>query len=321
MILAGHTIDIWIYFHLIVAALLAMDLGIFNRKSHVIKMKEAIGWSILWICVGMLFGAYVWQAFGPQAGTEYFTGYLVEKSLSVDNLFVFAIIFAAFGIQREYQHRLLFWGIFGAIIFRAIMIALGTNLLNNFHWLIYVFGAFLVYTAIKLVQGGGESLDPKNTSSYRALKRFLPFSDRPHQGHFFVREDGKFKFTDFFAALIVVEVSDIMFAVDSVPAVFGITRDPFLVYTSNVMAILGLRSLFFVLEDLLARFHLLKKGLAAVLGYVGLKMCLEGVFKISPFFNLLIIISFLLLSVVLSLLIKAPLPLSEEDPPLSKDSV
>lgn len=313
--MAGHSLQEWVYFHLVVAILLALDLGVFNRKAHVIKMKEAVGWSLLWIAIGLLFGGYVWKFMGPQLGTEYYTAYLVEKSLSVDNLFVFAIIFAAFSVERRHQHRLLFWGIFGAIIFRAIMIALGTNLLQSFHWLIYVFGFFLIYTAFKLVQGGGEALDPKNTKSYLIIRKILPFYEGPHEGRFFVREGGKLKITDFFAALIVVECSDILFAVDSVPAVFGVTRDPFIVYTSNIMAILGLRSLFFVLEDLLARFHLLKKGLAAVLAYVGLKMCLESFFKVPPFINLLIIISFLIVSVVLSLMIPPKGP-QNEDPPL-----
>ncbi len=296
-----HSFETWVVFHLIVLALLALDLGIFNRKAHVIRLKEALGWSVVWILIGLGFGYYISWHDGAQAGAEYLAGYIVEKSLSVDNLFVFAIIFSAFKIERGLQHRLLFWGILGAIILRAGMIYAGAELLNRFHWVIYIFGAFLIFTGIKLFLAGDKApLDPHKSPFLKLARKFLPFTDAPHHGRFVLVEDGKKKFTLFFAALLLIESSDVIFALDSVPAVFGVTRDPFIVYTSNIFAILGLRSLFFVLEDMLYRFHLLKVGLSLVLVFVGSKMIAEPFFHMSPWTSLGIISAILITSIVLS---------------------
>ncbi len=297
----GHTIETWIIFHLIVFFLLVLDLGVLNRKAHVINIKEALGWSVFWIAIGVSYGAYVAWRDGATAGTEYLTGYVVEKSLSVDNLFVFLVIFKAFQIPRIHQHRLLFWGILGAIVLRGIMIALGTQLLNQFHWVIYVFGAFLIWTGWKMFRGGMDEMNPLDGTVFRVLKKFLPFSEKPYDGHFIVKEGGKKKLSIGFAALMVIESSDVLFAVDSVPAVFGVTRDPYIVYTSNIFAILGLRSLYFVLEDMLHRFHLLKYGLSVILVLVGVKMCMEPIYKVPPVWSLAMILSILATSIVLSL--------------------
>lgn len=301
MMLANHSIETWLIFHLFIFALLALDLGVLNRKAHVIGIKEALGWSLVWIFIGVSFGWYVSWHDGADAGAAYLAGYIVEKSLSVDNLFVFAIIFSAFKIERRLQHRLLFWGILGAIVLRGIMIALGAELLERFHWVIYIFGAFLVYTGFKLFGSHDKDpLDPHNSPFLKLLKKFLPFTESPHHGKFMLLENGKKKFTTFFAALVLIESSDVIFALDSVPAVFGVTRDPFIVYTSNIFAILGLRSLFFVLEDMLYRFHLLKVGLALVLIFVGGKMLAEPFFHISTWTSLAVISVILVSSVVLS---------------------
>jgi tellurite resistance protein TerC len=297
----GHSIETWIVFHLVIALLLILDLGVFNRKSHVIHIREALLWSVFWIAIGVSYGAYIYNRDGSVAGVEYLTGYIVEKSLSVDNLFVFLLIFQSFKIPRRFQHRLLFWGIIGAIFLRATMIALGAQLLENFHWVIYIFGAFLIYTGIKMFSGHGEELDPHNTVVMKILKKYFPVSVSPYDGKFFVIENGLKKMSYGFAALVVIEFCDVVFAVDSIPAVFGVTRDPYLVYTSNIFAILGLRSLFFVLEDMLHRFYLLKYGLGVILCFVGAKMLLEHWYKIPPLYSLLVIGVILITSVLLSL--------------------
>ena len=299
--LYGHTYQAWLIFHAIIFGLLAFDLGVMNRKDHVIRVKEALLWSLFWIALGLSFGAYVWMRDGAAAGTQYLTGYVVEKSLSVDNLFVFLVIFRAFKIERQHQHRMLFWGILGAIILRGAMIAVGSALLERFHFLIYIFGAFLIYTGFKMFQGGVEELNPLETRTFKLLKKFLPLSDKPHHGHFFIRENGRLTLSIGFAALALIETSDVLFALDSVPAVFGVTRDPYIVYTSNIFAILGLRSLFFVLEDLMAKFHLLKYGLSAILVLVGVKMCVEPLVHVPPAAGLIVILTILLISVFLSL--------------------
>jgi tellurite resistance protein TerC len=298
----NHSLQTWVIFHAIIILLLGMDLGVFNRKAHVIKMKEAIGWSIFWIFLGLSYAGFIYFESGRGSAIEYITGYIIEKSLSVDNLFVFLVIFESMKIERIHQHRLLFWGVFGAIVLRAIMIFAGTQLLSHFHWVIYIFGAFLIFTGIKLFKGGGDEIDPQKSLLFRWAKKTLPFTTAEPKGRFTIVENGKRKFTTAFLALLMIESSDVIFALDSVPAVFGVTRDPYIVYTSNIFAILGLRSLFFVLEDLLYRFYLLKLGLAIVLIFVGTKMCIEGFVHISPQVSLAVIGAILGASVVLSLM-------------------
>lgn len=293
----------WIVFNLGVVALLILDLGVFNKKAHIIRLKEAIGWSIFWIFLAMLYGSYIYYSRNPTLAAEYFTAYIVEKSLSVDNLFVFAVIFETFKIERKHQHRLLFWGVLGAIILRAIMILAGSALLDRFHFLIYIFGAILLFTGIKFLRKKeNEHFEPKKSKTYRLAQRFLPITDQPHEGHF-IKYDPKKKskaFTLYFIALLVIESTDVIFAVDSVPAVLAISRDPFIVYTSNIFAILGLRSLFFVLEDMLDRFYYLQPALGVILCYVGSKMLLEHWFKVPVLMNLAVILGTLTVAIIMS---------------------
>ncbi len=298
----------WIIFHAIIIGLLTLDLGFFNRKNQVITIKKAVGWSLFWIAIAMGFCFYVYQSLGEKAALEFLTGYVVEKSLSVDNLFVFLVIFQNLKISPIYQHRLLFWGVIGAIGFRAIMIFTGSALLENFHWLIYVFGAFLIFTGIKLFFNKADEFDPQKNPLFRFVRRYFPLSlTENHNGHFLLKDthSGKWHFTIPFLALVLIESSDVIFALDSVPAVLAITKDTYIVYTSNIFAILGLRSLFFVLENIMHRFRFLKYGLALVLLFVGLKMIAEAFLHISPLLSLLIVGGILGTSILMSFLIKA----------------
>ncbi|MFN9796376.1 MAG: TerC family protein, partial [Gemmatimonas sp.] len=271
----------WIGFNVMVLFLLALDLGVFNRKAHAVSVKEALGWSALWVSLAVGFGLWIGQAMGRQAMLEFYAGYLVEQALSVDNLFVFILIFGYFRVPQELQHRVLFWGILGALLMRGAMIGAGAILLAQFHWIIYVFGAFLVYTGFKMAFGGGSDIAPEQNPVIRLVRRFVPLTTRFHGERFFVREaiepGGALRrvATPLFVVLVLVETTDVVFAVDSIPAIFGVTRNPFLVYTSNVFAILGLRSLYFVLANIIGRFHLLKYGLSVVLAFVGVKMLLS----------------------------------------------
>jgi tellurite resistance protein TerC len=270
----------WAAFSVVVLGLLALDLGVFNRRDHVPSTREALGWSAGWLAVATLFGLGVAHFLGRDAGLAFATGYLVEEALSVDNLFVFLVLFSYFRVPDAYKHRVLFWGILGALVMRGAMIAAGAALLHRFEWLLYVFGAFLLFTAARMAFGGGDHVDPARNPVLRLVRRVFPVTDG-YRGHrFFVREPApgggppRRWATPLFVVLALVETTDLVFAVDSIPAVFGVTRDPFIVYTSNVFAILGLRSLFFVLSHVMERFHLLRFGLAGVLAFVGGKMLL-----------------------------------------------
>ncbi len=291
----------WVAFNAFVIAMLALDLGVFHRKAHEVRMKEALGWSAVWIAMAMVFNVWVWFQLGPQKGTEFLTGYLIEKSLSVDNVFVFAVLFTYFGIPAQYQHRVLFWGIFGALVMRAVMIAAGAALIGNFTWIIYVFAALLVFTGIKMVFGDHSSVDPEKNIALRALRRLMPVSREFHGQKFFVREKGILTATPLFAVLICIEMTDLVFAVDSIPAIFAITQDTFIVYTSNVFAILGLRALYFALAGLLPYFHFLKYGLGVILVFVGIKMSLaHSAWKIDTMVSLATVASILAVSVIAS---------------------
>jgi tellurite resistance protein TerC len=273
-------------FHLFVLAMLALDLGIFQRHAHAVSMREAAIWSGVWVVLALLFAAGIWQFWdiwrpeetdqGPTKAIEFVTGYLVEKALSVDNLFVFLVIFRYFAEPPHLQHRVLYWGILGALIFRAVLILAGAALLAAFHWMTYVFGAFLLYTAYKMFRSSvEEDLDPGRNWLLRLAKRFLPLVTDYDSPRFWVRRLGKWHATPLPLVLLVVESTDVMFAVDSIPAIFAITKDPFIVYTSNIFAILGLRAMFFLLAGFLGKFRYLNTGLAAVLAFVGLKMLVE----------------------------------------------
>ncbi|MFN8594361.1 MAG: TerC family protein [Thermomicrobiales bacterium] len=276
----------WIGFLALVLGMLALDLGVFHREAHVVTRKEALIWSGVWIGLALLFNLGVYLRMGQQAGIEWFTGYLVEKSLAVDNVFVFLLIFSAFAVPAIYQHRVLFWGIIGALIMRAILIAFAGVLLDSLHWMIYVFGAFLIITGIRFLRGGHTAIDPENNRLVQLARRFFPVTDGYVGQKFFVTLNGVRHITPLFLVLLLVEFTDLVFAVDSIPAIYAITSDPFIVFTSNVMAILGLRSLYFVLAGFLSGLRYLKVGLAGVLVFVGVKMMLVDVYKIPPLVSL-----------------------------------
>ncbi|WP_396222935.1 TerC family protein [Gemmatimonas sp.] len=299
----------WIGFNVMVLFLLALDLGVFNRKAHAVSVKEALGWSALWVSLAIGFGLWIGQSMGRQSMLEFYAGYLVEQALSVDNLFVFILIFGYFRVPQELQHRVLFWGILGALLMRGAMIGAGAILLAQFHWIIYLFGAFLVYTGFKMAFGGGSDIEPEQNPVIRMVRRFVPLTTKFHGEQFFVQEaiepGGALRrvATPLFVVLVLVETTDVVFAVDSIPAIFGVTRNPFLVYTSNVFAILGLRSLYFVLANVIGKFHLLKYGLSVVLAFVGVKMLLNDVRPIGIGVSLGVVAGVLVGSVLLSLVI------------------
>ena len=294
---------LWIGFLVFVLAMLALDLGVFHRQAHVVKVKEALGWSLVWVLLAACFGALVYFFFGQERALEFAAGYVMEKALSVDNLFVFVVLFGAFKVPQVSQHRVLFWGVLGALLMRAGFIAAGSALLTRFHWLIYLFGAFLVFSAVKLWRAKPESEadSPLEGSVYKALVRFLPTTSELDGERFFTKKNGRRLATPLFVVLLLVELTDVIFAVDSIPAVFAITRDPFIVFTSNVFAILGLRSLYFVLADFVQRFHYLKPALSLVLGFVGLKMLTTGVIHVPTAVSLAVICVTLGGAVVLSM--------------------
>ncbi len=293
---------IWAGFVAFVVALLALDLGVFHREDRVAGTREALAWSGVWVALALVFGAGVFWRSGAERGWEYLAGYLIEKSLSVDNLFVFAVLFGALGIPPIYQHRVLFWGILSALVLRAAMIFGGAALLARFHWLIYLFGGFLVATGVKLwLQRGAES-HPERGLALRLVRRIVPSTSRLDGHAFFTREGGRRVATPLFFALVAIEATDVVFAVDSIPAIFAVTDDPFIVFTSNVFAILGMRSLYFALAGLLDRFTYLKTGLAAVLAFVGAKMIASGWVKVAPLASLGVIAAILGAAVAASLL-------------------
>lgn len=264
---------LWVGFNVFVLAMLALDLGVFNRKAHVVKPKEAGIWTVVWISISLAFCALVIRRyFGPTESLQWLTAYVVEYALSVDNLFVFLVVFSYFRVAPELQHRVLFWGIIGAFVMRAVLIIAGAALVQRFHWLMYVFGAFLVYTAVKMQFSEDEEMDPEQKGIVKFARRVLPVSRQGEGSHFFLVEDGRRKVTPLFIVLLVVEATDLLFALDSIPAVLGISQNAFIIYTSNVCAILGLRSLFFVVASLMEKFHLLKMGLSVILAFVGVKM-------------------------------------------------
>ena len=281
--------------------MLAIDLGVFHRRPHAETFREALAWSAVWILLALMFNLGVAVAFGPQKGVEFLTAYLIEKSLSVDNIFVFVAIFSYFSVKPAFQHGVLFWGILGALLMRGLFIWTGLALIGQFHWVTYVMGGFLVLTGFKLCRGEGTEVDPENNPIVRLVRKFLPFSSHRHDHSFFVKEGKRFLATPLFLVLVVVEMTDVIFAVDSVPAVLAISQDPFIAYTSNVFAILGLRALYFVLAGVIPRFVYLRYGLCAVLVFVGVKMLLAGVCKIPIGLSLAVIAFFLLVAVGISL--------------------
>jgi TerC family integral membrane protein len=301
------TPTLWIGFSVLVLVMLALDLGVFHRKAHEVSTREAIVWSIVWVALAGVFGAAIWAWSGQDRALEFYTGYVVEKALSVDNLFVFLAVFAAFKVPAAYQHRVLFWGILGALVTRALFIGAGAALLARFHFVMYVFGIFLLITAVKLlVHRGDADVKPEKNILLRIFRRLVPSVGEFHGPKFMVKQDGKRRATPLLAVLVTIEGTDVVFAVDSIPAIFAVTTDPFIVYTSNIFAILGLRSLYFALANMLERFHYLGVGLALVLGFVGVKMLLADVYPIPILASLGVISAVLAVSVVASMM--RPLP-------------
>ena len=293
----------WVGFNVFVLGMLLLDLGVFHRKAHVVSLKESLTWTAVWIGMALVFNALIWYHLGSTKAVQFFTGYVIEKSLSVDNVFVFALLFSYFAVPPLYQHKVLFWGILGALILRAIMIAAGAVLIAKFGWIIYVFGGFLILTGIKMIVKREEEIHPERNPVVRWFKKLMPVAPDYRGDKFFVREKGIRMATPLFVVLLLVEISDVIFAVDSIPAIFAVTTDPFIVYTSNVFAILGLRSLYFGLAGVMDKFHYLKVGLGVVLTFVGVKMIFaHTAWKIDTLVSLGVIVLILATSVGMSLL-------------------
>ncbi len=295
---------LWLSFSLFVIGMLALDLGVFHRKSHAVSVKEALTWTVVWITLSMLFNLFVYYYFGKEKALEFFTAYLVEKSLSIDNIFVMIMIFSYFSVPDSYQHKVLFWGIFGALVMRIIFIFAGIELIHKFHWLIYLFGGFLVVTGVRMVVGEDKPIEPDKNPLVKLVRRMFPVTDSFEGDNFFVKRDQKIWATPLFIVVVLIEATDLIFAVDSIPAIIAISDDVFIVYTSNVFAILGLRSLYFALAGIEKYFKYLKYGLATILVFVGIKMCIVDFYKIPVEISLIVICFLLAISMIASVLVK-----------------
>ncbi|HET9212407.1 MAG TPA: TerC family protein [Thermoanaerobaculia bacterium] len=310
-IVAGTPLH-WGVFFLLLLGMLALDLGVFNRREHRIGLREALFWSVVWTAVGLAFNLWIAFRFGHQAGLEFLTGYIIERALSFDNIFVFVILFNYFAVPAEQQHRVLFWGILGALLSRGLFIGLGTALISRFEWLIFVFGAFLVYTGFKMFRGEEPEVHPEKNPVVRLFQRFVPLTSSYHGKRFLVRDGGRMKATPLLLVLVVIEATDVIFAVDSIPAVFGVTRNTFIIFTSNIFAILGLRALYFLLAGLMVKFRFLGYGVGLVLVFVGCKMLGHEVVDIPAEISLGIVLGILAVSIAASLLLPAPADPEEE---------
>jgi tellurite resistance protein TerC len=294
---------LWTTFNLFVLAMLALDLGVFHRKTHTVNIREALTWTAVWVTLAMLFNLFIYYQFGKEKAVEYFTGYIIEKSLSVDNIFVIIMIFSYFQVPTQYQHKVLFWGILGALIMRVIFILAGIELIHRFHWLIYVFGGFLIFTGIRMLTSGDAKIDPEKNPVVKLARMAFPITQTFEEDKFFVKRDSRYWATPLFLVVILIEATDLIFAVDSIPAILAISDDSFIVYTSNVFAILGLRSLYFALSGIEKYFRYLKYGLSTILVFVGLKMCLADYIKIPVELSLIVIVFVLAISMLLSVII------------------
>jgi tellurite resistance protein TerC len=293
----------WVAFNAFVIVMLSLDLGVFHRKAHSVSLKEALLWTAVWVTLALAFNTWIYFEMGWLKATEFFTGYVVEKSLSVDNLFIIAVLFTFFGVPAMYQHKILFWGIFGALVMRALMIAAGAALLTNFAWITYIFAGILFFTGIKMLFATNEVIDFEKNIALRCLRKVIPLTKDFHGDKFFVKQGAKWAATPMFAVLICVEFTDLIFAVDSIPAIFAITQDIFIVYTSNVFAILGLRSLYFALSGILPYFHFLKYGLGVILCFVGAKMALaHTTWKLDSMVSLGVITGILAITILASII-------------------
>ncbi len=319
---------IWILFIALIIVFLALDLGVFHKNDHVIKTKEAGIWTAIWVTVALGFSGVIYWLFSNglvdnptgltpnNAVMKYITGYLIELSLSIDNVFVIAVIFSAFKIPALYQHRVLFWGILGAIVFRGLMIVFGVALINKFEWIIYVFGVFLLYTAFNMLKGADHHFDPKDSFVFRQIKKVYPITSSFHGHDFFIKRMGIKAATPLFVALMMIELTDVLFALDSIPAILAITADPFIVFSSNILAILGLRSMYFLISRMLEKFRYINYSLVAILAFVGLKMLFSHYLELPEWVSLTVISVSLLAGVMASLLI----PEKEKDITIDKDS-
>lgn len=297
------SVGVWVGFNLLVLIFLAIDLFVFHKEAHKVSVREAGTWTVIWIALALAFNVvlYFWR--GQEAALQYLTGYLIEKSLSVDNLFVFAMIFSYFSVPQEYQHRVLFWGIVGALVMRGVMIAVGATLISNFHWVLYIFGAFLVYTGYKMLGKKSEgTVEPGKNPLVRYFRKVFPVTDGFEGQNLFVRRGAKLMATPLFLVLVVVETTDLVFALDSIPAIFAITHDPFIVYTSNVFAILGLRALYFLLANVIDTFKYLSTGLAIVLMFIGVKMLVEDFFPVPVVLSLVVVLLVIAISIIASVI-------------------
>lgn len=293
---------IWVCFIGFVLFMLVLDLGVFHRKSHEIKIKEALIWSAVWISLALIFNYGIYVFLGKEKAIEFLTGYIVEKSLSVDNLFVFIMLFTYFKVDVKHQHKVLFWGILGALVMRAIFIFAGVALINKFHWIIYILGALLIFTGIKMLFHKEENIDPDRNPLVKLFKKIFPVTEKEHGDKFFVQLNGRTVATPLFIVLLMVEFTDLIFAVDSIPAILAITNDTFIIFSSNVFAILGLRALYFALAGITKYFYYLKYGLSAILVFVGIKMTIVDFYKVPIVSSLLVISGILIISVVVSVL-------------------
>ena len=291
----------WIGFIVLLLFLLAFDLGVLNRKAHKPTMKEAGLWTVLWISLGLAFNLLIYFIAGKDIAIDFLTGYLVEYSLSVDNIFVFVMLFAAFKVEDKYQHRVLFWGIMGALILRGLLISIGATIIHQFSWVLYIFGVFLIYAGYKMLKNDDNDVDLENNAILKFSRRFFPISNEYHEDKFMIIENGKRLFTPLFLVLIVVEFTDLLFALDSIPAIFGITLDPFIVFSSNAFAILGLRSLYFLLAGIIEKFSHLNYALAFILSFVGVKILLAEVYPIPNLVSLGVIVAALVISIFTSM--------------------
>lgn len=296
--------QLWIGFNLFVLIMLVLDLGVFHRKAKVISIREALIWTAVWICMALAFNAFVYYQFGKDDAFEFLTGYVIEKSLSVDNIFVIILIFSYFHVPGEYQHKVLFWGILGALVMRVVFIVTGIELIHKFHWLIYIFGVFLAFTGVRIITQGDVKLNPEKNPVVKFVRRIFRITPDYVGDQFFVRKEGLLWATPLFVVMVLIEATDLVFAVDSIPAILAISEDPFIVYTSNVFAILGLRSLYFALAGIEKYFVYLKYALSAILIFIGIKMCLADVYKIPIEWSLAFIGTALMIAVVMSLAMK-----------------
>ena len=299
--LAVHSVWEWVAFFAIIGFMLVLDLGVFHKKSHKVSIKESLAWTGVWISLAMLFNVWVYYKMGPQKGIEFFTGYIIEKALSVDNIFVISLIFTYFRVPAQYQHRVLFWGVLGALFFRIIFIYAGVALISKFNWMIYVFGVFLIYTGIKMLKDEEKHIEIEANPMIVFVKKFWKITPNFDGENFRTKINGVWHFTPLFLVLIMIETTDIIFAVDSIPAILAITPDPYIVFTSNVFAILGLRSLYFALNGIMEMFEYINYALSGILVFVGVKMIMAGWYHIPTIISISIILGLLILSVVASI--------------------